>query len=168
MAIVLFPPLSIKLAKYYSSSGGMRYPIAGYPYITYVEISVSGGRESGTHHDANVKVIYASPRSKRAIQALINSKITHEASWPAWWHERRKFPMVWGSIIFVYPFHPFNRASIEIYKVPDGYFMLLSKTYGERGYYVYGRSAAVYRSLFKPLFSFGLSHGHQRRLRISF
>jgi hypothetical protein len=168
MAISLFPPLSINLAEYFADDGGVGYPIVGHPYITFVEISTSGGWQSGTHAYAKVSALYASPRAKRAIQALINARITHEDSWPAWWHERRKFPMVSGSISFFYLFHPVNIASAEIYKIPDGYFMLLSKRYGERGYYVHGRSAAVYGRLFKPLFSSGPSHGLHHRLRISF
>ncbi len=162
LLILIFPLASVAVMVILGRQGGGSYPSSGHPDITYVEVSTHGGRWIDTHTYVNVSILYVSTKAKRAMQGFINARLPEQDPWPAWWHERRRFPNVRAIVSFVYPFQPPCSARAKIYKVPGGFFMLLyhHSDAPEQAYYVHGRSAAAYRRLFKPLFSAGLPYGY--------
>ncbi len=159
--IFLLTPIAM-VAAAFAWGHGQKFPLAGHPYLTYVEISTYDGRWIGHNDYANVSILYVSPRAKRAMQELADTRLLAEQHWPKVWHDRRRFPMVDAYICFSYPFRWERGARARIYRLQDGFFILLyhhSDALPE-AYYVHGKRADIYRRLFKPLFSKGPLSGY--------
>ena len=133
--------------------GYHRYPVSGHPKV----IMVSAENDHAV-------VLYVSHSAKHALQTLINSPLPPKSSVPVGYGVDSRFPTAQIILSFTYPFSV-REAHAWIYELPCGVLVDLYQHADCPGkaLFIGGKSAILYRRLFHPLFSNGVTAATRRQ-----